>query len=119
MLTLFRQTPDERIPGKAGRTATNRAVVDDLATCILAACTRARILTLLADASLVLGTLGANDTFRTTTGRSSDKTGLARANRVPVDFATQAIGSTRGQRTRIQGFVLLYKGVFTTVSVRV
>lgn len=66
MLTFFLNTSEERIAGIANLTTTNRIMVDDLATGINAAGSWTRIEALLADASQILRTVGADYALRPT-----------------------------------------------------
>jgi len=71
------------------------------AICIQTAGTWTRILTSLANASLIARTIGRNDTFRVTIRRCADVIDHTRARRVTVDIATLRIASAWGWYTRV------------------
>lgn len=103
MLTFFRDAALERITGKAGRTATDRIVVDHLTAGIEATRTGARIHAFLLHARLVQGTFRANGTLGPASGRCTDVPDLARAHGVIVHIATLAVRTTGRWSTGIDG----------------
>jgi len=69
---------------------------------VQAAGTWTRVLTSLANASLIARTIGRDDTFRATVWRGADVIDHTRARRVTVDIATLRIASAWGRYTRVR-----------------
>lgn len=95
-LTLFRRATNKRITRKTQRATTYRIVINDLASCVLAACARhTRIHALLIDARFVQETLGANGAFGPTRGRIADAVLDARADRMAIGLSALAVWAAR------------------------
>jgi len=105
MLTLF-ATVNKRIPSETRRATTDRAVIDNIAASVCAASARARVFAFLINASLVLGTIGADHALGSARGWRADVAHLARANGVIIDGAALAIGAAWRRMTRVERLIL-------------
>lgn len=90
-LTFDFCTSVKGIPSIAGRATTDRVVSDYLTSSVQAASARTRVNTLLIDARLVQGTLGANKAFGSTGRWSTHESGLTRADRVFIYLTANAV----------------------------
>lgn len=75
-------------------------MINYIALCCKAAGTRARIATLLIDASQIAGTLGIDGAFRAAIGRCANKVGQATTTGASILFTALRIGSTWRWHTR-------------------
>jgi len=91
----------ERITGLSLATATNRTVIDDLASRVQSARATARISAFLVDAGESLGALGAHYTLRPALRRRTDIALQARAHSVVVLRSALAVRSARRRLARI------------------
>ena len=85
---------NEGVTNVPSRALTDRIVVDHLAPSIGTANSRARINTLLADASSGQAALRTDDTFRAAVWRATDEVRVARADTCAIHFSLLAVGAT-------------------------
>lgn len=91
----------ERISGESIVATADWAVIYHFTIGIKSAGARTWIYTLLTETSLIQRTFGAYCTFWSATRRATDVIGKARANGLPVNLATLAVGSTGRWLARI------------------
>lgn len=101
LLNDFNLASNEWIASVSWRATTDRIVISDLAFGIDSASSRTRVNTFLVVTSLILRTLVARHTFRSTSRWRSDITGDARAYCLPIDLSALRVGSAGRWLTRI------------------
>lgn len=93
-LTFFFDTSDKGVTSKTHRAATYRIVVYNLAPCIETTSAWTWICTFLVDARSILSTVCTHYTLRPAGWRCSNIVSLARAHRMPINYATFTEWST-------------------------
>lgn len=100
-LTFFWMTSNEWITDKTNRATTYRIVIDNLATCILAACASARIDAFLIDAGFIEEALRTDCAFGPAGGRTAHVIFEARANCSFVHIVTLTVWAAWRWHARI------------------
>lgn len=95
ILTIFFEASYERISDEIWKAATDWTMVNNLTFCVNATSSRARIYTLLIFTSFALNTVGANNTFWSTSRWTSNIGYNARTNCVTIRWFTFTVRATR------------------------